>query len=194
MISNADTLHLVDSFNPGNDDLAAKSRELILALLRHTDEPFSRRQFMPGHITCTNVVLTPDYNRVLLMFHRRHERWLLPGGHVEVDDVTLAAAARREAHEETGVMLEPSTMARLVGMDVHPIPARKREPFHLHHDLIFALAAQSDRFEVTDEAPKIAWCRPVDFDHYQVPPSIARSVLRAQRIFGASNQMSLLPP
>ena len=192
MISSPDTLQLVNSFAPGDDDLAAKSRELILALLRYTEEPFSRRQFSPGHITCTTVVLTPDYNRALLMFHHRHERWLLPGGHVEEDDVTLAATARREAHEETGVLLEPSTMARLVGMDVHAIPARKREPFHLHHDLIFALAAQSDRFEVTDEAPKIVWCRPVDFDHYGVPPSIARSVLRAQQTFGASNQLSLL--
>ena len=125
------------------------------------------------------------------MFHRRHERWLLPGGHVEDDDVTLAAAARREAHEETGVLLEPSTMARLVGLDVHPIPARKREPFHLHHDLIFALAAQSDRIETTDEAPKVAWCRPSEFDHYDVPPSIERSARRAQQIFVVSNQLHL---
>jgi 8-oxo-dGTP pyrophosphatase MutT (NUDIX family) len=191
LISSPETLHLVDGFVPGEDDLAAKSRELILALLRHTESPFSRSQFTPGHITCTAVVLSPDYRRVLLMFHRRHERWLLPGGHVEEDDVTLAAAARREAHEETGVLLEPSTMARLVGMDVHAIPARKREPFHLHHDLIFALAAQSDRFEVTDEAPRVAWCRPSEFDHFEVPHSIARSVHRAQQIFGAANQLNL---
>ena len=191
MISSPETLHLVDGFVPGEDDLAAKSRELFLALLRHTGSPFSRSQFTPGHITCTAVVLSPDYRRVLLMFHRRHERWLLPGGHVEEDDVTLAAAARREAHEETGVLLEPSTMARLVGMDVHAIPARKREPFHLHHDLIFALAAQSDRFEVTDEAPRVAWCRPSEFDHYEVPHSIARSVQRAQQIFGAATQLNL---
>ena len=76
-------------------------------------------------------------------------------------------------------------------MDVHGIPARKREPFHLHHDLIFALAAQSDRFTLTDEAPKIAWCRPGEFEHYQVPASIARSVLRAQKIFAQSNQLTL---
>ena len=191
MISSAETIELVEAFEAGTDDLAAKSKELILGLLKHSDEPFSRRQFNPGHITCTAVVLSPDWTRVLLMYHHRHLRWLLPGGHVEEDDVTLAAAARREAHEETGVLLEASTSGRLVGMDVHGIPARKREPFHLHHDLIFALAAQSDRFTFTEEAPKIVWCRPSEFDQFQVAPSIARSVLRAQYILAGANQLSL---
>jgi 8-oxo-dGTP pyrophosphatase MutT (NUDIX family) len=191
LISSAETTDLVESFDAGSDDLAAKSKELVLGLLRHSDEPFSRRQFNPGHITCTALILSPDWTRVLLMHHHRHLRWLLPGGHVEEEDVTLAATARREAHEETGVLLEASTTGRLVGMDVHGIPARKREPFHLHHDLIFALMAQSDRFTLTEEAPKIAWCRPDEFEHYQVPASIARSVFRALQIFARANQLTL---
>lgn len=191
MISKEETIELVESFEPDGDDLAAKSRELILGLLRHSEEPFSRRQFNPGHITCTAVVLSPDVTRVLLMHHHRHLRWLLPGGHVEEEDLTLAVTARREAHEETGVLLEASTTGRLVGMDVHVIPARKREPFHLHHDLIFALAAQSDHFTFTEEAPKITWCRPSEFGQYEVEPSIARSVLRAQQILARANQLTL---
>jgi len=191
LISSANTIELIQSFNPGDDELAEKSKELTLGMLRHSEDPFSRHQFNPGHITCTAVVLSPDWTRVLLMYHHRHCRWLLPGGHVENEDITLAVTARREAHEETGVMLEASTSGRLVGMDVHGIPARKREPFHLHHDLIFALAAQSDHFTFTDEAPRIAWCRPSEFTQYDVPPSIARSVLRAQQVFGASSQLRL---
>jgi 8-oxo-dGTP pyrophosphatase MutT (NUDIX family) len=191
LISREETIELIESFLPDGDDLAGKSRELILGLLHHSDDPFSRRQFNPGHITCTAVVLSPDLTRVLLMHHHRHLRWLLPGGHVEEEDLTLAVTARREAHEETGVLLEASTNGRLVGMDVHGIPARKREPFHLHHDLIFALTAQSDHFSFTEEAPKITWCRPSEFSHYEVAPSIARSVLRAQQILARANQLTL---
>lgn len=191
MISSSSTLELAGSFVVGEDELAAKSQELILSMLRHTKTPFSRKQFNPGHITCTAVVLSPDARRVLLMYHHRHARWLLPGGHVENEDVTLAVTARREANEETGVLLAPSTSARLVGMDVHGIPAKKREPFHLHHDLIFALRAESEHVHVTDEAPRIAWCRPAEFVRFDVPLSIARSVTRALAYLAETGQGSL---
>jgi 8-oxo-dGTP pyrophosphatase MutT (NUDIX family) len=155
-----------------------KSRELILALLEFSAGPFSRDQFEPGHITCTALVLHPDGGQFLVMHHHRHRRWLLPGGHVEESDVTLADAARREAIEETEVRITRSGSARLAGMDVHGIPARKREPFHLHHDLIFAFAAESAEFAVTEEAPLVAWCGAADFERYQLPSSITRAAQR----------------
>src|ERR1700747_762808 len=108
-----------------------KSRELILARLENTPAPFSRDQFHPGHITCTALVLHPDGYRVLLVHHHRLRRWLLPGGHIEEIDSTLADAARREAVEETGVRIATDSTPLLVGMDVHGIPAHKAEPFHL---------------------------------------------------------------
>ncbi len=156
-----------------------KSRELILALLELTEAPFSREQFHPGHITCTALVLHPNGHQFLLMHHHRHRRWLLPGGHVEESDVTLSDTARREAIEETAVAIAPSGSATLVGMDVHVIPARKREPFHLHHDLIFAFDANSEEFAITEEAPEVAWCGMDEFARYQLPSSITRAVERA---------------
>jgi 8-oxo-dGTP pyrophosphatase MutT (NUDIX family) len=168
---------LVEAFNASPEE--HKSRELILALLEKTEAPFSRDQFHPGHITCTAVVLAPDRQRILLMHHHRHRRWLLPGGHVEEEDVTLGDAARREAEEETAVRIAVAAGARLVGMDVHAIPARKGEPFHLHHDLIFAFEAESDEFACTEEAPEVVWCGVEEFDRYGVPPNIVRAAGRA---------------
>ena len=68
-------------------------------------------------------------------------------------------------------------------MDVHGIPARKLEPFHLHHDLIFAFNAKSEDFALTDEAPEVAWCGlgNAEFARYQLPASITRAVERAVR-------------
>ena len=177
MRSTAEALTLVRAFQASPEE--EKSRELILALLESTDDPFSRDQFHPGHITCTAVVLNPNCRQFLLMHHHRHRRWLLPGGHVEEDDVTLSDTARREAMEETAVQIAGAGYAILAGMDVHAIPARKGEPFHLHHDLIFAFSAISEDFALTDEAPQVTWCGLDEFARYQLPSSIVRAAGRA---------------
>jgi 8-oxo-dGTP pyrophosphatase MutT (NUDIX family) len=176
-------LALVRAFSPSPEE--EKSRELILALLELTEAPFSRDQFHPGHITCSAVVLHPGdvhpgaVRHVLLMHHHRHRRWLLPGGHVEKTDAMLSDTAKREAIEETAVRIADSSAGTLVGMDVHGIPARKGEPFHLHHDLMFAFSANSEELAISDEAPEVAWCGLNEFARYQLPPSITRAVERA---------------
>jgi 8-oxo-dGTP pyrophosphatase MutT (NUDIX family) len=171
---------LLSEWNDPEDGEAEKSRELCLGLLRETPQPLSREQFTPGHITGTACVLHPKGNAVLLVHHRKLDRWLLPGGHVEpAFDGTVGETARREAEEETGVQLESSGMPRLVGIDVHGIPGRKKDPFHLHHDLIFRFQAASDAFTGSDEVRGLAWC-PLDrFDVYELPWSIRRAVRRS---------------
>jgi 8-oxo-dGTP pyrophosphatase MutT (NUDIX family) len=166
-------------FDCAGDELAAKSKELTLMMLAESGFPFSRRQFTPGHITCTAVVLDPPRERVLLMFHHRLLRWLLPGGHCENDDLSISSVAGREAIEETGVEIDPYADAPLVGMDVHGIPPKKKEPYHLHHDLIFSFTSQSDRIQVTEEARRVEWSTPADLSRFGVAPSIVRSVRRA---------------
>jgi len=172
-------LRLTTSFEPSAEE--AKSRELILAMLEHSPEPFSRRQFKPGHITCTALVVHPDRTRILLAYHHRLRRWLLPGGHVEEIDESLADTARREALEETSVEIQSGAAGLLVGMDVHGIPAnkRKKEPFHLHHDLIFAFPAASEDFRQSEEAPEIVWCSRGDLAGYGAPLSIVLAAGRA---------------
>ncbi|MGH9666567.1 MAG: NUDIX domain-containing protein, partial [Bryobacteraceae bacterium] len=98
---------LVAGFATGEDRAARKSQELILQLLAHSTRPFSRDQFSPGHITATGLVLHPSRDAVLLVHHRRLDRWLLPGGHVEDADTAIYNTARREVIEETGVCLAP---------------------------------------------------------------------------------------
>ena len=178
MRSTAEALTLVRAFHASPEE--EKSRELILSLLEFTPTPFARDQFDPGHITCTALVLHPNGRQFLVMHHHRHRRWLLPGGHVEETDVTLSDTARREAIEETAVWIEDAGTARLAGMDVHAIPARKGEPFHLHHDLIFSFTADSGNFAVTNEAPQVAWCSLDEFHRYQLPPNIVRAAGRVR--------------
>jgi 8-oxo-dGTP pyrophosphatase MutT (NUDIX family) len=175
MITSASVQSLVRSFHDPTDGQALKSQELTLLLLDCAPDPFSRAHFTPGHITCTGLVLAPDGERLLLVHHRRLDRWLLPGGHVESGDAEIWDAARREVIEETGAELLPDTAPRLVSMDVHGIPSNGREPYHLHHDLLFAFRAAGDDIVCSPESREVAWCTPAEFDRYSLPGNIRRA-------------------
>jgi 8-oxo-dGTP pyrophosphatase MutT (NUDIX family) len=174
-----DVIRTVESFDPGLDGLAAKSKALTLDLLHYSAAPFSRRQFAPGHLTCTALVRHPERPAVLLMHHHRLRRWLLPGGHVEKSDASMADAAAREAREETCVEIDPASAPLLAGIDVHGIPPKKDEPFHLHHDLIWCFRASTADIETTDEAPSVLWAAREDWDRLRVAASIRNSIVRA---------------
>ena len=184
MIDPAAVSALVRAFSDPSDGAALKSRELILLLLECSPAPFSRHQFSPGHITCSGLVVSPGRERLLLVHHRRLDRWLLPGGHVEPEDPDIRAAGRREVIEETGAILAPDPPEpSLAGLDVHGIPVhRKRDdPYHLHHDLLFAFQASSDEFRVSEESRAVAWRSPAEFDRYDLPGNIRRAWSRVQR-------------
>jgi len=181
MIEPSTVLSLVRAFADLSDGEAVKSRELILLLLEWVPAALSRYNFEPGHITCSGLVFAPDGNRILLVHHRRLDRWLLPGGHVEPEDPEIWDAARREVVEETGAILVPGTSCTaLVSLDVHGIPANpnRREPYHLHHDLTFSFQAISDEFCVTEESRAVMWCAPGEFDRRQLPGNIRRAHAR----------------
>jgi len=169
---------LVNLFSDPSDGESVKSRDLVLMLLDHTPAPFSRNQFTPGHLTATGLVLAPDGERVLLVHHKRLDRWLLPGGHIEPEDPTPAEAARREVIEETGVSLAARGGAELVGIDVHGIPPKGAEPYHLHHDLIFFFRAATEHVQTSEESRDVVWCAPRDFDRYAVPSNVRTAYRR----------------
>ena len=174
----SEVLALIGRFDPRGDGELEKSRELISMMLAHSPMPFSRDQFEPGHLTATACVLHPVEQSVLLIRHKRLDRWLLPGGHVEMEDRTPDATAMREAVEETGVHLD-SALGLLVGMDMHGIPPKKREPFHLHHDLIFSFRAATAEVGITEETRAVVWCPFGDFDKYGLAGSIRRATFRS---------------
>ncbi len=115
------------------------------------------------------------------MHHHRLHRWLLPGGHIEKSDASLADTAAREATEETYVQIDPGTAPFLAGIDVHGIPPKKDEPFHLHHDLIWCFRAVQEAIETTDEAPSVLWAEPADWDRLNIAESIRNSILYSAR-------------
>jgi len=107
------------------------------------------RSCVPGHITASAWILSPDGGSVLLTHHRKLDRWLQLGGHVDGES-QIELAALREAQEESGMVrfqFEAWFAAWSGGqivpldLDVHTIPAHAHEPQHQHWDLRFLLRA-----------------------------------------------------
>jgi 8-oxo-dGTP pyrophosphatase MutT (NUDIX family) len=164
-------VQVVEPFGDPSDQASTKSRELTLLLLRNTPAPFSRHQFAPGHVTSSGLVIAADGERLLLVHHAKLNRWLLPGGHVEMQDNELSETARREVIEETGVRLLEGPSS-LVGIDVHGIPPHKSKPYHLHHDVVFHFRAEADDHRLSHESRAIAWTHPDLFDFYELPLNV----------------------
>jgi 8-oxo-dGTP pyrophosphatase MutT (NUDIX family) len=131
-------------------------RRRMLELGSVPGDPMARDHFDPGHFTSSGFVLSPDRTELLLVHHRRLDRWLQPGGHIDPGDVSVEEAARREVVEETGVALVAGFEA-VIDLDVHPILAGNGEPHHKHFDVRFLYVAADtiltiDRSEVNDAA------------------------------------------
>ena len=113
------------------------------------------RSCRTGHITGSAWVVDRTGDRVLLAHHRKLGLWLQPGGHCDGDSDTLAVALR-EAHEESGLEVRALDKS-IFDLDVHPIPARGREPAHHHFDVRFLVRAEDDRVRVSAESYALAW-------------------------------------
>lgn len=125
-------------------------RDERLALLRWQmaeRHALDDRRTMPGHVTTSAFVVSPDLNQILLIHHNTIGRWLQPGGHYEPAE-TFAASAAREAVEETaiaGLALHPwhkgSDLPFVI--DSHEVPgkASRGEAPHYHHDLQYLFVA-----------------------------------------------------
>ena len=144
--------------SPGADD----ARERTLDLLR--DGPAAvTRAHRPGHVTASTLILGSD-RRVLLCLHGRMNMWMQLGGHCEPGDATLAAAALREATEESGIaglVLDPEP----IDVHIHPVRCRptEGEPASetFHFDVRFVAVAPAGAVEqVSVESSALGWFHP----------------------------------
>jgi 8-oxo-dGTP pyrophosphatase MutT (NUDIX family) len=181
MAGPSDLEAIVQRYVPDGDE---RSHELALEVLGRQHPMWPRSEFNPGHFTASGFVISPDGNSLLLIHHGKLDRWLQPGGHIEAEDASVEAGARREVREETGVNGLRHVGPALLRIDAHQIPERGSEPAHVHIDLGVGFRALNPEIGPLDEVLDAKWVRFDELTHYDVDDALEAGANAVRRSAG----------
>lgn len=135
-------------------------------------------------MTGSSWIIDEKGSSVLLVHHKKLNRWLQPGGHADGEEDIISVASK-EAEEETGLKSLKLVNDNVFDLDIHLIPTHKDVKLHFHHDIRFMFTAdKNERYIVSEESNELAWIS-LDSIHEYIGnnDSIHRMVLKTKRIF-----------
>lgn len=149
------------AYQPGCEQEAAE-RDLMLRYLTQFPDDILTRDNPMAHFTASAWVVTPQRDKVLMVYHNIYNSWSWTGGHADGES-DLLAVALREVREETGLQnirpVSPDIWSlEILGVDAHTRRG-KFVPTHLHLNVTYLIEAEdSDSLSVKpDENSGVRW-------------------------------------
>ncbi len=170
------------------DDTQGLLRSAYVEHLRTHDDGMLR-SCVPTHLTASAMVLDHTGEQVLLTLHRKGGFWGQLGGHCEPQDDTLAAAALREATEESGIDGLRLLVDTPVDLDRHALSTAFGTCGE-HLDVRYAVVAPPGAEPVvSEESDDLAWFPAGDLPDAAVA-DLTRLVQRARAALAQSSERS----
>ena len=165
-------LDLLRAYRPiDGDDDKTRARFIEFVTL-HPD--CLERSLAVGHVTASAWVVDPTGSQVVLVHHRKLDRWLQPGGHADGCS-SVETVARREVEEETGLTQLASVGPIPFDLDIHPIPEYRGIRAHEHFDVRFAFRVTGGpSLRLSEESHEVAWIPISELHACDPDPSILR--------------------
>ena len=162
------------SYVPPDAEQAATLEQILEFVDQHPDA--LSRTCVDGHLTGSALVIDHQGDHVLMLFHRKAQRWLQPGGHAD-GDANLAGVARREAAEESGVA-GLAVVVPAIDLDIHRVAFPGERP-HLHLDVRHVVVAPAGAEVVGNhESEALRWVTLDELDALDVDPGTRRMATR----------------
>lgn len=143
------------------------AERIIWCIEKNEEKAFHNYHWDDGHITGSMLIINKKRDKVLLMFHKKLQKWLQFWWHSD-DSSDILGTAIREFHEESGILESPEIFSYfkeiaiipIFDIDIHEIPAdAKGRPLHLHYDIRFLGIIDDDVLisHQVDEVDDIRW-------------------------------------
>lgn len=130
---------------------------------------------MTRHFCASVFVIDPDTKKILLVKHKKFDKWVQPGGHIEENE-TPEEAALRETYEETGVKVK-LLGERFPREDdfIRPLGIQRNTNNHgdLHIDITYVgVPVNKIDTTVSNESTDIGWFDSMELLYLNVFPDI----------------------
>ncbi|PIY11446.1 MAG: NUDIX hydrolase [Flexibacter sp. CG_4_10_14_3_um_filter_32_15] len=159
-------LDLLNNYQTSFDEEIEFQKRMIDFLTQHDD--FALRSNLTGQLTGSAWVINKEHTKALLIHHKKLNKWLQIGGHIEDSDQTIEETVFREVKEESGLKtlkLLSSNSNLIYDIDIHTIPQKKEVAEHLHFDIRLIIEADENETLIpqNEEILDIKW-----YDLHQV--------------------------
>jgi 8-oxo-dGTP pyrophosphatase MutT (NUDIX family) len=166
------------------------------SFLARYPSPFDRT-IVEGHLTGSAFILDASFQNVLLLHHRKVQRWLQPGGHAEPGEIDPESVALREAQEETGIenLVWHPAAPRPFDLDIHEFPARGSDPAHWHLDVRYLLVAPDDAVLklAVEESTDLRWFGWDELVRLNLDTGTERALKKARALAGTGTNDASRP-
>lgn len=148
------------------------------------------RTCMPGHITGSAWIISPNRSKYLMTRHRIFDRWLQLGGHADGCPLPYLVALR-EAEEESGLAdfglyRQPEGFVPL-DIDIHKIAPRSGTEGHEHYDIRYLLIAIAEQpLRISEESYDLTWFDKKELENITQEESVLRMLHKCEIILSNS--------
>jgi 8-oxo-dGTP pyrophosphatase MutT (NUDIX family) len=157
-------------------------KHLMLRLYKEKREIAFSRENKEAHFTASAWILNPNTYEVLLIHHKKLNKWLQPGGHAD-GETDLEKVARKEALEETNLKNLKILSNNIFDIDIHTIPKNDEHDKHKHYDVRFAYFCDSEeKTQINSESKDFKWIKIEKVESLTKEPSILRMVEKSKNI------------